>query len=123
MSVRFKGQWEEWIKFFLRGVRNTSTEAIETANEMRKLHEKDKEIIRNHLAQYKLSFPIYDLLCKKPILGISEVAEKLNTNYPSVKHLFDKFISFGILEVYGKEKQRNKLFRYAKYLDIVRRGT
>ena len=34
MDVRTKGDWEGWIKFFLKGIAEVSDEATSTAKEM-----------------------------------------------------------------------------------------
>jgi Fic family protein len=123
MDVRLEGEWEEWIKFFLRGVRNTSQEANTTAKDIKILHDADRALLKEKLSQYKLTFPCYDLLCKEPIIAISQATKRLNTNYPSVKKVFDNLIKLGILELYTKKKARYKLFCYYKYLEILKRGT
>ncbi|RKZ19548.1 Fic family protein, partial [bacterium] len=43
MKVRFKGDWEGWIKFFLKGVQVMSGDATKTAREIIKLREKVQE--------------------------------------------------------------------------------
>lgn len=122
MDVRFKGAWEEWIKFFLRGVRNTSNEAIATAKDIIFLQEFHKNLINDKLIKYSNSFKLYELLCNEPIISITDAVEKLDSTYPTVKALFDKFVELDILAPYDI-KSRNKLYYYAKYLEILRRGT
>lgn len=122
MKVRTDGAWEEWIEFFLRGVRSASIEATKTARDILDLQKNDRERISKNLGSYKIAFACYDYLCRKPILTITEVVEHLDSNYPSVKKVFDGFTSLNILSPYG-EKERNRLFQYHEYLNILRRGT
>ena len=122
MNVRFEGNWENWIKFFLRGVRNTSKQAIETAKEILNLQKEHKQIIQSKMSQYKLSYPLYDLFCKNPILSIAHAARELNSNYQSIKNLMGNFTKLNIVSKYD-DKSRNKLFQYTDYLKILRRGT
>ena len=121
MKVRFEGRWEDWIKFFLRGVRNTSFEALRTAREILELQSKDRDRVED-VAHHKASFPCYDLICEQPIISISAASKKLGISYPSMKQTFDDFIRLKILSPYG-QKKRNKLFSYESYLEILRRGT
>jgi len=123
MDVRYKGAWAEWVKFFLRGVRNTSQEAIETANEIKLLLDKDQSILKERFSQYKLTFPCFDLICKNPIITIAQAAERLKTSYASVAHRFSNFLDVEILRPYDTEKKRNKRYYYSKYLEILKRGT
>ena len=37
MNVRLKGEWEEWIKFFLKGVAEVSDEAVSSARAISEL--------------------------------------------------------------------------------------
>lgn len=123
MSVRFNGSLEEWIKFFLRGVRSVSEEAITTGKEIRALFSKHRELLKDKVAQYRITFPLYYLICKNPIISITSASKKLNTSYPTMKQAFEKFVSLNILEPYENGKKRNKLFVYEEYLKILRRGT
>lgn len=122
MDVRFKGCWEEWIKFFLRGVRNTSEEASRTAREILVLQQRDREAIKQKLSGYKIAFACYDYICRQPILTIPQVIKVLKSNYPTVKKVFGGFCELGILSPYGS-KERNKQFQYHDYLNILRKGT
>lgn len=122
MKVRTDGAWEEWIEFFLRGVRNTSIEATKAARDILDLQKIDREKISKNIGSYKIAFACYDYLCRKPISTITEVVEHLDSNYPSVKKVFDGFATLNILSPYG-EKERNKMFQYHEYLNILRRGT
>lgn len=122
MKVRTQGAWEEWVEFFLRGVRSTSIEATKTARDILALQKNDREMIATELSSYKISFACYEYLCRKPILTITEVVVHLNSTYPSVKKVFDGFAKLNILSPYG-EKERNKMFQYQDYMNILRKGT
>ncbi|MCP3660102.1 MAG: Fic family protein [Bacteroidetes bacterium] len=122
MDLRFKGQWEEWVLFFLRGVRNTSKESVETAKDILELFNRDKEKL-NIYKNYSLTFPLFDLLCKYPLISIAQAVKELrNTSYPVIKNMFIRFESIGILKKYD-QKVRNKMFVYQTYLAILKRGT
>jgi len=122
MEVRFKGIWEDWLHFFLRGVRSVSNEASETANEIREMHIRHRGLINEKLSRYKLAIPLYDLICKSPILSISMAMKKLNIGYPTVKNAFSGLIEIGILKPHRMET-KEKLFAYQDYLEVLKRGT
>ncbi|MFH1875667.1 MAG: Fic family protein [Candidatus Omnitrophota bacterium] len=123
MDVRFKGLIEDWIKFFLRGVRSVSEEAIATGREIRGLLSGHRELLKEKMAQYRMTFPLYDLICKNPIISIPSASKKLKVSYPTMKQAFENFLNLHILESYDDKKKRNKLFVYKDYLKILRRGT
>ncbi|MFH1429497.1 MAG: Fic family protein, partial [Candidatus Margulisiibacteriota bacterium] len=121
MNVRFKGTWEDWIKFFLRGVRNTSREAIKTIREILTLQEKHRALIKSSFIKYSFSLPSYDFICNNPIFSIPELAKGINATYPSAKQIVSVFSEAGIVHPY---QQLNKtLFSYQEYFDILKRGT
>lgn len=122
MNVRFLGTWENWIKFFLRGVRNTSLEATSTAREILAIQEKHRKQIRQELPSYSLALPCYEQLCRTPLISIPTMAKYLEASYPGIKAVFDRFSQLGIIFL-TEEKKKNKLFRYDEYLNILKRGT
>jgi len=122
MDVRFKGTWEEWIKFFLRGIRNTSKEAIQTAKDILSLQQKHTALIKETLSKYRIVLSLFNLICKNPIISIPFACKELDVSYPTVKKTIDALISKGILVKYNDMK-RKKLFVYSNYLDILKRGT
>jgi Fic family protein len=123
MNVRIKGEMEEWFKYFLRGVRSVSEEAIKTATQIKKLRDGHIKLIKSRISKYRMALPLYDLICEKPIITITTAKNDLNTTYPTIKQLFSKFIELGILQPYGESKRRNKTYCYDSYLKILRRGT
>lgn len=115
-SYRFGTGVEEWLKFFLDGVKVVSEEAIETAIKITKLKEKDTEKVsgfgKNAEKALKLLNKLYSLpiVDSKLISKITGITSKTNTNT-----LITKFIKAGILrEITGKE--RNKRYIYSEYI-------
>ena len=122
MDVRFKGQWEEWIKFFLRGVRNTSTEAVTTAREILDLHETDRKTIIKRFSKYKMTIHCFDYICKNPITNIPQIVEGIKSTYPTIKKSIGFLMDAKIINLYGQHPSPKK-YEYSKYLEILRRGT
>ena len=122
MDVRFNGKWEEWIEFFLRGVKETSEEAKSTANEIKELQNKHIDQIAKAMGRSGAAMPVYNILCEMPINTISKIAKQLEVSYMTVKTVFLKFMELGIINTY-EEKTRKTTYEYADYLNILRRGT
>lgn len=122
MEIRFLGDWESWIKFFLRGVRNTSLEATQTAREILALQKKHRELIRSKMPGSSLAIPGYEYICHQPIARISQMMDSLKVSYPGAKSVFEGFLKLGIMKK-TDDRKRNKVFRYEDYLEILRRGT
>jgi len=122
MDIRFTGKIEEWIEFFLRGVRNTSLNAIATANEVKSLIERHSSLIGGRLSLYSMSVPMYDLICRYPIFTVPQLRRYLGSTYPTTKNTVQKFIELGIVREYHK-RGRTAYYSYSEYLEILRRGT
>ncbi|NOT77572.1 MAG: Fic family protein [Bacteriovoracaceae bacterium] len=124
MNIRFKGEWEEWIKFFLNGVIESSEMASTAAIEIFKLHEEDRQKIqaknvRNNLILMK----IFDVLCKHPTVTVKDLQRLAEIEtYIATSRSIVQLKELGILKEMSGEK-RNKKFTYESYLNILKRDT
>ncbi len=122
MKVRTEGAWEEWIKFFLKGVSETSQEAANTAREIIKL--KDDLITRlyENSVSSVYAVKLIDLLFEKPVISTKDVVERLKVSMVTANELVRRFDKIGILkEITGK--QRYKKYIFTAYVEIIARGT
>lgn len=115
-AVRDRGDWEGWLKFFLRGVRDVAQEATETARQILSLREKHRELVSD-IADRKTgtAMKFMEMLYYRPIVTIESVQEITGLAYPNASRLVARFVSLGILrETSGR--QRNRVYAYADYL-------
>jgi Fic family protein len=122
MEIRTKGLWENWIKFFLIGVSETSAEATHTAREVIRL----KEDLITKLYENSLSsiyaIKLIDVLFETPLVNTEDVIEKLNVSKETANTLVRKFEGMGILkEITGKQRYKKYIFK--NYVDIIAKGT
>ena len=120
MVVRKTGDWEQWIKFFLRGIAETSEEAISTAKEILSLKKDCENLIVKSNNNYR---QLLDFLFRSPVIDKQEVAEKLNVSQPTANRIVDQFCNIGILVDQKPERKRYKRYSFKKYLEILSRGT
>lgn len=120
--VRAKGDYEQWIVFFLKGVIWTADSALETVKTILQLKEKHKNLLIRKKVSKPSAIALLDLLFVKPLISTQEVAELLKTSFPSANALIRQFVKYDILEeVTGK--QRFKRFIYWEYLSELSEGT
>jgi len=121
-EVRERGSWESWIEFFLTGVRETASQAVDTAREIMVLFDEDRVTI-NSLGRSAASvYRVHELLQRRPIVTIQAAAKELSLSLPTVSKSLNRLIEIGVVrEVTGK--RRNRVFAYRKYLDVLDRGT
>jgi Fic family protein len=122
MKVRTEGIWEEWIRFFLKGVGEVSEEATNTARKIIKL----KDDLITKLYENSISsiyaVKLIDLLFKNPVIDVKNIVEELNTHRDTANELVKRFEKIGILkEITGK--QRYKKYIFSDYIDMIKKGT
>ena len=122
MKVRLEGAWEDWIKFFLNGVSETSEEAAKTAREVIQLKEELITKLHNNSISSVYGVKLIDLLFKTPLVSVKDISGKLNVSKEAANELVKKFEKIGILkEITGK--QRYKKYSFREYIDMIARGT
>jgi Fic family protein len=116
MAVRLEGDWEGWIRFFLRGVHQTAQEATETAERLFELRESHRTLIlENNLGQNGLM--LLSNLFQRPLVNINLAAELLESTFPTASRLVSAFEELGLLKEITGQK-RSRMFRYEPYLAL-----
>jgi Fic family protein len=118
MAIRNDGNWEAWLKFFLRGVGEVSQEAIETARRIFALRDEHRQAINRDLGSNASgAFSLLDYLYEQPIISVRLVEQHLKSSFVTANKLVEQFIKLGILnETTGR--QRNRRYAYGPYLDL-----
>lgn len=121
-SIRDDGAWEVWLEFFLNAIISTANEAIDSTTKIIKLFEKDKAKIET-IGRARISaMQVYEYLQKKAICRIPVISKALKISQPTATAALEHLVKLGIVsETTGK--QRDRLFEYKGYLDILREGT
>ena len=113
-----EGDWEGWLKFFLKGVYEVAQEAATTARQIVNLKEEHRQLILSELGRKSgNTIALLESLYFKPIFTVEHVETITNLSYSNANSLIKKLIELGILrEITGQK--RNRAFSYAPYLDI-----
>lgn len=122
MSIRNDGDWEGWLKFFIRGVQEVSREAADTAQSILRMREEHRQLLSTKLAKDKLTATPYDFvfleyLFEQPIITVRLAEERLNCAFVTANKVVERFVKLGLLEEMTGF-QRNRRFRYAPYLAL-----
>ena len=121
-EVRSKGNYEQWIKFFLMAIDESAQNAIDTIDELNKLSSKNEKIIENMGRAYKNTIQVFKYLESNPIIDIGKTAEVLDISFNTVSAAVKRLVEAGIL-VKTENASRNRAFAYEEYLNILRQGT
>ena len=122
MEVRLKGNFEQWIKFFLLGTYESAEDAIKTIEELVELHDKNYEIVKNTGRSATTITTIFNYLESSPIIDIQKTSLDLGLSYNAVSNAVNRMIKLGILKQ-TENVQRSRVFAYEDYLKILRRDT
>lgn len=117
MGVRERGDWESWIKFFLKGLVNVSDEAGKKMEEILELRERDLLVARNRIGKAK-SAELLELFFRRPMLSVKTVSNSLGMAFASANSLLNAFVEAGILTE-TTEKKRNRIFAYPAYISLL----
>lgn len=117
-AVRDNGHWEEWIKFFLRGVWSASQEATETARKIVALREAHRKLITDEFGRVAGNgMKVLEHLYERPIINAKTIKAITSVSYPAANALLAKFTEHGILRE-STGRNRNRLFRYEDYIGL-----
>jgi Fic family protein len=122
MDIRIKGDWENWLKFFLKGIAEISVEATDTAKNILTMKEDHSRIITSSFQNPTNALKLLDLLFEHPIVTVNMVKDTLNISYPTSSSLIGDFANLGIL-IHNPETQRNRKYTYQRYIQLLEAGT
>ncbi|MDD5251384.1 MAG: Fic family protein [Patescibacteria group bacterium] len=111
---------EEWLKFFLEGVKTVANEAVETAKKITDLREKHLKTAYSFGKISPNAVVLLDYLYANPIVDAKRVATATGlASKASVNALIGKFVKAGIVtEITGRKRDRKYLYRdYARLFD------
>jgi len=116
------GDWEEWVKFFLQGVVETSNETFESVNKIVRLFQEDeKKIIKQSNSANVLT--VHNRLKKNPIIITRDIREICKISPNGATQITKKLVQMGILQERGEKKYNNKRFVYSEYFNILNKDT
>jgi Fic family protein len=121
-EVRNKGSFEQWVKFFLRAIRESAEDSVQTIEKLIKLHNKNWEIISNTGRASKTIIKVFFYLEESPIIDIRKTSEQLELSYNATANAVNKLMELNILQQ-TENVQRNRVFAYEEYLFILRQDT
>lgn len=121
-EVRRNGNYEQWVKFFLRAVSESAGDAVETIDKLTALHNANVSVIEKLGRSSKTALRLFAYLEVNPIIDIQKTANTLGTSFKTISESVRRLCEIGILTQYSGER-RNRTFSYAAYIDVLRDGT
>ena len=116
-AIRQDGDWEGWLKFFLRGVYEVSQAATKVSREIVELRERHRAIISQQTRSAANGLKLLDELFQHPLIHVRRAEQILGSSYATANNLLRNMEDLGIVrEMTGQ--QRNRIYRYEEYYDL-----
>jgi Fic family protein len=121
INVSEKNNMEQWLRFFMVGISETSNIAIDTFNRIIALRDKlEKEIIPTLGKRTPNARALLNYLYNKPVIGLADVVNNLDVRKSTANVLINDFYKLGILKEQTGFK-RNRVFVFTDYLKLFER--
>lgn len=121
-ELRLKGNYEQWIKFFLEAVYESAKDAVETIDKLTLLHDNYCNRIEVLGRSAKNVMRVFEYLESNPIINIQKTARELDIAFNTMSGIVKDLISIGVLEQTSTQN-RNRTFAYKECLNILKTGT
>ena len=122
MEVRTKGNYQQWVKFFLMGVQESAEDASSTIKALKELHQRNLAAVEKIGRSSNTVKKVLKYLESSPIIDIKKTSMALGLSYNAVSGAVKQLMSLGILNQTDQNK-RNRVFSYEDYLQILRKNT
>jgi len=120
-AVRLTGDWEAWLDFFLEGVEQTATAAVDTAHRLLALFRDDAARVETLGRAAANAMRVFAALRRRPLARIDALAAEIGVAYPTAARAIDALQRLGIVrEITGR--RRGRVFAYDAYLGILSEG-
>ena len=121
-EVRRTGDWEAWLAFFLKGVRETAEGAIATSTRLTDLFKTNAARIEELGRRAGSALRVHQALTSHPVRSLSQVCDHSGLTPPTASSAMKSLVALGIArEITGR--RRGRLFAYDGYLSILNEGT
>ena len=120
-KVRTEGNWEEWITFFLEGVRLTSERAVALAVGILELFRADETKVKTIARRSGSALQVLHQLQRTPYTSPTRLASRTMLSFNTVVSALELLGSLGIVR--EMKPRQGRLVSYGAYLDLLDEGT
>lgn len=119
-SIRLKGDFREWVTYFLTAVKESSLDVYKRTLEIEALDKRLRDTILtekrfDHMRQSMLN--ALSVFFSKPIINIGTLSSELKIPNTMATKIMCEYITLGILV----EDKQEKLFAFKPYLDVLKK--
>lgn len=116
--VRTQGDWEAWVDFFLEGVQQTASGAVQTAQRLVALFQQDTQRVQALGSAAARALRVLEGLRQRPMCPLKQLASASGLSFPTASKAVQTLADLSIVhELTGR--RRNRVFVYSAYLNIL----
>ena len=116
LGVTERGEWEEWLTYFLTGVVLQADDAVDRIQRIDDLFSRWKQGLAR--GQSRLPELALDLFAENPFWTVGSVAGRLGVAFTTAQRAIDRLEIAGIVAQVG-EARRNRVYRASAVLDVL----
>lgn len=122
-EVRRTGNYEQWVKFFLRGVALTAEDAVETIDRLTDLRRRSEAKLADVSSRSRENImKLLDYIERNPIIETSKTAAALGLSRNGTAKYIALLCDRGILRQSAKSGKA-RVYSYEEYLNILKKDT
>jgi Fic family protein len=117
LAVSQRGDWEAWLRFFLRGVSAQARDSLARMQRLEAIRAKYEPLVKSDRNSERMS-AVLDFLFARPILSTKQLAGSLDMPFKTARQYIAKLAKTGILrEVTGNT--RNQIYRADEVFGVL----
>ncbi|MCU1323126.1 MAG: Fic family protein [Acidobacteriaceae bacterium] len=120
-KVRYEGDWEEWVLFFLRGVSSTAEKANQLAKNLLVLFDRDEERLSGTGKKRGSASQVLAKLRETPYTSPARMADSTGLSFNTVVSALEVLKAAEIVQ--EMPAHRGRLFLYTNYIRLMDEGT
>ena len=97
LAVSQHGRWEEWLRFFLRGISAQAQDSIFRMTRLQGIRTRYEELVQADNNPQRMS-AVIDFIFSRPILTLRQLENALDIPYMAAKRYVDKLVDAGVLK-------------------------
>ncbi len=117
MGVSQKGNWREWLNFFLHAVTEQALDTIERVKRIQDLQLAWRTQLQHERAT-GLTLSVVDLLFESPVLNANRIVERCQVSHQAAMQILRRLEALDIVRENTKRK-RNRLYIAPSIVEIV----
>ena len=117
-AVRLDGDWERWLDYFAEGIEQSATQAVATAQRLLVLVSADRDRIATVGRGAVSALALLQALQRQPVTTAARMVKDTGLALATVNRMLVQLIDMDIVSELT-QRQRNRVFSYRVYVDIL----